>query len=85
MTTTITPQRKRTLRTYEYEMTDTFGGEANYCWVKRGTVQAQSFRGAIKAAKHAVGWLPRRHRVTMRTGDMVRIDAIGSCICMFIS
>lgn len=24
--------------TYEYEYTDTFGGEANYCWVKRGTV-----------------------------------------------
>lgn len=24
--------------TYEIEITDTFGGEANYCWVKRGTV-----------------------------------------------
>lgn len=23
---------------YEYEYTDTFGGEANYGWVKRGTV-----------------------------------------------
>ena len=22
--------------TYEIEITDTFGGEANYCWVKRG-------------------------------------------------
>jgi hypothetical protein len=22
--------------TFEYEYTDTFGGEANYCWVKRG-------------------------------------------------
>jgi hypothetical protein len=21
---------------YEIEVTDTFGGEANYCWVKRG-------------------------------------------------
>ena len=24
--------------TFEYEFTDTFGGEANYCWVKRGKV-----------------------------------------------
>ncbi len=24
--------------TYNYEHTDTFGGEANYSWVKRGTV-----------------------------------------------
>lgn len=26
------------MQTYEYEYTDTFGGEANYCWVKRGKV-----------------------------------------------
>jgi hypothetical protein len=24
--------------TYEYEYTDTFAGEANYCWVRRGKV-----------------------------------------------
>lgn len=24
--------------TYNVEFTDTFGGEANYCWVKRATV-----------------------------------------------
>ena len=26
------------MHTFEYEYTDTFGGEANHCWVKRGTV-----------------------------------------------
>jgi len=26
------------MHTYEYEYTDTFSGEANYCWVKRGKV-----------------------------------------------
>lgn len=70
---------------YEYEMTDTFSGEANYCWVRRGTVKARSFRGAIIAAKRTVGWKPRRHRVTMRCGDMVRIDAKGAPVCMFIT
>lgn len=26
------------MTTYSYEYTDTFAGEANYCWVKRGKV-----------------------------------------------
>ena len=26
------------MRTYNVEMTDTFSGEANYCWVKRETI-----------------------------------------------
>lgn len=26
------------MNTYSVEYTDTFGGEANYCWVKRATV-----------------------------------------------
>lgn len=26
------------MNTYDVEYTDTFGGEANYCWVKRATV-----------------------------------------------
>ena len=26
------------MHTYEYEYTDTFAGEANYCWVKRGRI-----------------------------------------------
>lgn len=26
------------MNTYEYEYTDTFAGEANYCWVERGKV-----------------------------------------------
>lgn len=26
------------MQTFEYEYTDTFAGEANYCWVKRGKV-----------------------------------------------
>ena len=44
---------------YFIEMTDTFGGEANYCWVNRFIVSASSHRGAMR-------------RVTARTGDKVR-------------
>lgn len=41
---------------YHIEVTDTFGGEANYCWVKRGTTRATTRRGLIEAAKRLAGW-----------------------------
>jgi len=63
--------------TYFVEMTDTFGGEANYCWVNRFIVSASSPRGAMR-------------RVCTRTGDSVRSDgcdrwdAVGAHICYFV-
>jgi len=30
------------------EVTDTYGGEANYCWVKRFKVSASTARGAMR-------------------------------------
>ena len=44
---------------YYIEMTDTFGGEANYCWVNRFIVSASTPRGAMR-------------RVCARTGDRVQ-------------
>lgn len=41
---------------YEIEVTDTFGGEANYCWVKRGTTRAKTRRGVVAAIKRIAGW-----------------------------
>ena len=41
---------------YTIEITDTFGGEANYCWVKRGKTRAKTRRGIIRAVKRAAGW-----------------------------
>ena len=63
--------------TYFIEMTDTFGGEANYCWVNRFLVSASSPRGAMR-------------RVCARTSDSVRNvgrdrwDAVGACVCYFV-
>lgn len=62
---------------YFIEQTDTFGGEANYCWANRFIVRASSPRGAMR-------------RVTARTGDKVRVvgtdrwDAVGACICYLV-
>ena len=44
---------------YFIEMTDTFGGEANYCWVNRFIVSASTPRGAMR-------------KVCARTGDRVQ-------------
>jgi hypothetical protein len=35
------------MKHYSFEMTDTFGGETNYSWVKRFKIDARSFRGAM--------------------------------------
>ena len=62
---------------YFIEMTDTFGGEANYCWVNRFLVSASSPRGAMR-------------RVCARTGDSVRSvggdrwDSTRGCVCYFV-
>jgi len=66
---------------YEVEMTDTYGGEANYCWVTRENIDADSHKQAISKFKkiHGVG----RHRKVMDTGDMVRVDVVGACVCIF--
>lgn len=35
------------LKEYYFEMTDTFGGELNYCWLTKFTVNAASPHGAL--------------------------------------
>lgn len=66
---------------YHIEITDTFGGEANYCWKKDFIVSAKSARGAItKLAKsQGSGW-----RKNWDSGDTVRYDLSGACVCAFV-
>jgi len=61
------------MHTYTYEYTDTYGGEANYCWVKRGVISVPdlvhygytgsadgTYSKAGKAQKRAVVTLVKR-------------------------
>ena len=66
---------------FHIEVTDTFGGEANYSWRKQWLVTANSARGAItKLAKlEGSGW-----RKVWDSGDAVRYDLRGACICAFV-
>ena len=45
------------LNTYHIEVTDTFGGEANYCWKREYMVRAHTMRGAIQVLARKDGAL----------------------------
>jgi len=44
------------MNTYFFEMTDTFGGELNYCWVHRFQIEAKSLRGALQKLSRETGF-----------------------------
>lgn len=62
---------------YFVEMTDTYGGEANYCWVNRFIVSAASERGAI-------GMVTRKTGYHARSVGCDRYDVPRCHICYFI-
>lgn len=68
---------------WSFELTDTFAGEANYSWVKRGTVKASTPSGAIRAAKRALG-ITCRHTADIYS-DLISLRFGSDCIVLFIS
>ena len=62
---------------YFVEITDTFGGEANYCWVHRFIVSASSPRGAMRKVANTTGF-------AVRNVGCDRWDAVGACVCYFV-
>ena len=72
-----------------YEITDTYSGEANYSWVKRGKIKCKpgedySDLAAVRRAKKAVGWENLRCK-REDYGDMIVLRPIGQCVVMFIN
>jgi hypothetical protein len=71
---------------YQAELTDTFGGEANYSWVKRVTFEAPADAKTpllVRRAKRALG-LIGRHK-SEEYGDMVKLTFGRDCIVAFIT
>jgi len=83
-----------TTETIPYEMTDTFAGEANYSWVRRGAVQirkrgkwGESFsnyeRRIVRAVKAELGLTGVRcQRVSY--GEQIVLRPVGCCHIVFI-
>jgi hypothetical protein len=74
------------LQTFKAELTDTFGGEANYSWVRRETFQVPAGatdRSIVLAAKRVLGLTGCRCQ-TSHHGDMIELRPNGSCTVAFI-
>ncbi len=71
---------------YKVEVTDTFGGEANYCWVNRHKLDLPdnaTNRQIVRAAKAAEGWTGMRCE-TYAHGDQIEVRPRGLLQVMFI-
>lgn len=74
-------RNKRKKNLYIIEMTDTYGGEPNYCWARRYKTESVSIVGAVtKLAKH----YGRNFRVDYCDGFSARYNAVGAPICIFV-
>lgn len=72
---------------YQVEYTDTFGGEANYCWVDRHEIEIGdnvSDLALVRRAKELVGLNGVRGRMDAY-GDMWVFHPYRSCTVMFIT
>ncbi len=67
---------------YFVEMTDTFGGEANYSWCNRFLVKANTARGAISKVTRETG-IPGRYEYGHEI-DSIRYNCPKYNICYFL-
>lgn len=68
----------------QVEVTDTFGGEANYAWVRRYAIADGTRRALVRRAKRAAGWTGIRCAVS-EYGDTIEVRPAGLCQVMFIT
>jgi hypothetical protein len=73
---------RKNQQTFFFEVTDTFGGEPNYGWVRRYKVKASSLRGALFQVSRESGY-QGRIRPGWDSGDVKRWDVAGAAICVF--
>ena len=69
------------MQLFYVEITDTFGGQANYSWVTRHVIRASTMRGAIGklSRRSGIGW-----RRVDNYGDQARYDSRSGATCCFI-
>ena len=71
------------------ELTDTFGGESNYSWVRRVSLDVPdtlSDRAVVRRVKAELGLTGTRARKRNNWGDMISLWGFdGSCTVLFIN
>lgn len=69
------------------EVTDTFGGEANYSWVKRKELDLMdtlSKYSIVRRVKREIGWSGQRC-LTVDYGDSIELRPFGVCQVCFVT
>lgn len=72
----------------ECEMTDTFGGQANYSWVQRESVElpeGATDRQIVMAGKRALGLTGVPCRRDYWNGDTFELRPHGMCVVAFLT
>lgn len=71
---------------YPIEMTDTFGGEANYSWVRRGEIRADAKTSRLAIVRRAKRWagLSGVRCDVCDFGDTIEIRPRGRCVVVFV-
>ena len=80
-------QVKESAMQVQVEVTDTFGGEANYSWVRRYEVEVPegaSNRSIVRKVKKEIGYTGVRCQTT-DWGDTITLDPRGCCERVFIT
>ena len=75
------------MNTYDVEYTDTFGGEANYAWVRRAVIEVADGcpdSQIVREAKAAMGLSGIRGRRD-DCGESLAFIPSGSCSIMFVT
>ena len=71
---------------YQIEITDTSGGDANYSWVRRHTLNVPpkiTDLALVRRAKRKAEWSGIRCKV-LKYGDTIEIRPHGVCCVLFI-
>ena len=71
---------------FNCEYTDTFGGEANYSWVRRASIELPdnaTDRQIVRAGKAALGLTGVKCK-KWDSGDFIELRPVGSCTVAFI-
>ena len=72
--------------TWDIEVTDTFGGEANYAWVYRYAIRTPddiSDLALVRRIKSVTGYSGIRGRTYVVSGDSVEIRFPARCVVIF--
>jgi hypothetical protein len=68
---------------WQFEVTDTFGGEANYSWVRRAWMKdggkPLNRRALVRRLKAFAGWTGER-ATTLDCGDGVEVRPARACL-----